>query len=89
MKIELPKNWKEIAGIKDITYQRPPLAESHKSKDSNTVYSDFAVWSAAVKKAGCEVYANGAAGGKYTAKKDGEIYGRFDKAEKDGWLHSS
>jgi len=28
MKIELPKNWKEIAGIKDITYQRSPLTDS-------------------------------------------------------------
>jgi hypothetical protein len=28
MKIELPKNWKEIAGMKDITYQRPPLTDS-------------------------------------------------------------
>jgi hypothetical protein len=28
MKIELPKNWKEIAGLKDVTYQRPPLTDS-------------------------------------------------------------
>lgn len=28
MKIALPMNWKEIAGIKEITYQRPPLTDS-------------------------------------------------------------
>lgn len=28
MKIELPKNWKEIAGLKEVTYQRPPLTDS-------------------------------------------------------------
>lgn len=28
MKIELPKNWKEIAGLKDVSYQRPPLNDS-------------------------------------------------------------
>ena len=64
-------------------------AEDAKGKDANVPYSDYATWNAAVKKAGAEVYADGAASGKYVAKKKGEIYGRFDKTANDGWLHSS
>ena len=56
---------------------------------SNTPYSDIAEWKAACKKAGLEVYSQGAADGKYTAKKDGEAYGRFNKESGDGWIHSS
>lgn len=66
-----------------------PARKVGKSRDANVVFSDYATWSTAVKRAGGEVYADGAASGKYVAKKKGEIYGRFDKAEKDGWLHSS
>jgi hypothetical protein len=56
---------------------------------SNTPYGDLADWKAAAAKAGLEVYSQGAADGKYTAKRDGEVYGRFNKESGEGWIHSS
>jgi hypothetical protein len=56
---------------------------------SNKVFDDYNAWKGAVEKAGLEVYSDGAADGKYTAKKDGEVYGRFNKDGSGGWLHSS
>lgn len=56
---------------------------------SNKVFDDYNAWKGAVEKAGLEVFSDGAADGKYTAKKDGEVYGRFNKDGSGGWLHSS
>jgi hypothetical protein len=46
---------------------------------SNTPYDDIGAWKAAASKAGLEVYSQGAADGKYTAKKGDEVYGRFNQ----------
>ena len=60
---------------------------------SNKVFDSYSTWKAAAEKAGCEIFASGAATGKYEARMysgtKAEICGRFDKNEKDGWLHSS
>jgi hypothetical protein len=56
---------------------------------SNTPYAELGAWKAAAAKAGLEVYSQGAADGKYTAKRDGEVYGRFNKEQGEGWIHSS
>lgn len=65
----------------------------NESRDGHETFSDIASWKAAVAKAGCEVFANGAADGTYRAKdKNGEIVGRFVKdasGNVEGWLHSS
>lgn len=63
--------------------------EIKEATGSNKVFDDISTWKAACKKAGLEVYSQGAADGKYTAKKDGEVYGRFNTEYGDGWIHSS
>lgn len=63
--------------------------ELKEATGSNTPYDDIGAWKAAAAKAGLEVYSQGAADGKYTAKRDGEIYGRFNKEQGEGWIHSS
>lgn len=78
-----------IDGEGDHTYRVYAKPSVKEATGSNTPFDDLADWKAACKKAGCEVYAQGAADGKYTAKKDDEVYGRFNKESGEGWLHSS
>lgn len=66
---------------------------ANESTGSNKVFDDYADWKNAAEKHGLEIFASGAASGKYEARKyngtKAEVCGRFDKNEKDGWIHSS
>jgi hypothetical protein len=70
--------------------KRERKQDLNESGNGNKVFDSFHDWENAARKNGLEVYAQGAADGKYYVKdKDGEVCGRFDKKAEDGWIHTS
>lgn len=75
-----------------VTPKKPQVAALLRAKvntkDADTIkyYRDYAVWREACKKAGLDIYAEGAASGAYLAKKSGVVYGRFSKSRGAGWI---
>ena len=52
-------------------------------------FSDYGDWRQSVSKHGAEIYAMGAASGKFEARTSSGVVGEFDKSTSSGWLYQN
>ena len=52
-------------------------------------FDDYGDWRQSVSKHGAEIYAMGAASGKFEARSSSGVVGEFDKSSSSGWLYQN
>ena len=63
-----------------------PSDLEYMSESSDKEFDEYGDWEKEAKNKGCDVFATGAADGKYQAKKDDIVKGEFDKNKGSGYL---